>query len=300
MAGFGYTNPNTPPPTVPGGSWAWDALKGVWGFIKDNAGDILKTGASAVEGYMSSEDRAKALAEQKREYDQTLAARAAEAAEARRQADAQLAQRQAESKTGAEQFGRTTGDTEAQQAVRTETQLNKAPIADKAQALILSRMGVSPGAFQPRDFTQGLSNLSKPFTAPGAPVATSMQRAASSYTPGSGGVNTDVAKALLAKLVGSSGLNVQSSARPTAPPIVHPRGGEAIPLPPTPTYPISAGPPPVKPSVSMPGARFPSVTLPTEPTNPTGTADGPDAEPDTDADDPTTALLRRRMGAYAT
>ncbi len=258
-ANFGYTDPTRPPPNVDGGNWAWDAAKGVWNFIKGNAGDILGAAGSAIEGYMSSADRAKALAEQKAEF------------------EAQLKQRQAEAAQSAGQYGRTTGDSEAQAAVRAQTQLNTAPIADKAQALILARMGVSPGAFKPRDYTQSLSGLAKPNTAPGAAVATTMQNAASSYKPGQGGVNTDVLKALIAKLTGSSGITPPSTG----------------PIDPTGT----TMKPPVDPNSN------PIMPIDKGPVNPTtfkfGDGDGNDTEGTTDVDtDPADILKRKLVGAY--
>lgn len=231
------------PPTFGGSSGSggfWDAAGN---FIKNNAGDILSTAGNIAEGVMSSQDRAKQLAEQKREY------------------DANLAQRQAEAAQAGGQFGRTTGDTEAQAAVRAQTQLNTAPIADKAQALILARMGVSPGAFQPRDYTQGQASLTTPHAAPGANVATTMQNAAANYQPGQGGVDTSVLKALIAKMTGSSGLpsgTMGAGAPPTPPDGSHPPTGETV-IPPV--YPTTA-PPPVVPSTSRPTG--PGVTHPSQ------------------------------------
>ncbi len=188
-SGFGYNDPTKPPPAVEGGNWLWDAGKAAWGFIKDNAGSIANAAGSALQAYESEQQTKEKLAEQKAEF------------------EANLAQRQKEAETQAGQFGRTTGDTEAQNAVRAQTSLNTAPLADKAQALILARMGVSPGAFKPRDYTGGSAGF-RSMPAPGAAVATAMQKSAAGYKPGDGGVDTSVTKALLQKLIGSSGLNV--------------------------------------------------------------------------------------------
>lgn len=179
---YAYTDPTKPPPSQSGGNWVWDAAKAVWGFVKDNAGDILQTGASAVEGYMSSQDRAKALAEQARQFNESLK------------------QRQAEAAQSAGQFDRTAGNTEAQLAVQAQTALNKAPMADKAQALLLSRMGVSPGTFQPRDYTKGTGDLLRTPAPPSANVTQTMQKAAANYQPGHGGVNTATTAWLLNRM----------------------------------------------------------------------------------------------------
>lgn len=275
---YGYANPNSPPPKRDGGSWFWDAAKGFWGFIKDNAGDILSTAGSAAEAYMSSEDRAKALAEQARQYDESLKQRQAEY-------DRTLAEQQAARAQSGSQFERTTGDSEAQAAVRAQTQLNAAPIADKAQALALSRLGVSPGQFKPRDYTAGTNDLSRKFTAPGAPVANAMQQAASSYQPGQGGIDTSALKMLLAKMTGNA-----QPPQPTQPALpALPPGARPRPLPTVPTG--TAFPPPVAPPQTRVHTALPHSTLPARP-------DGADQEPDNDPDDPRSALLRR-MGAYA-
>lgn len=184
--GMRYTNPNSPPPEQDGGSWVWDFAKGAWDFIKGNAGDILQTGAGLIEGYMSSADRAKQLEELKRQF------------------DANLTQRQAEAATASGQFDRTTGNTEAQLAVQAQAGLNRAPVADKAQALLLSRMGVAPSTFQPRDYTKGTGDLLRNTPPPSAHVTQTMQQAANNYRPGDGGVNTSTTQWLLNRMRGSA------------------------------------------------------------------------------------------------
>jgi hypothetical protein len=178
-----------------GGGIDWGKiLSNVGSFVGDHAGDILKTGGAIAEGYMSSADRAKALAEQQAEFQQNLNERKAE-------------------------YGRTTGDAEAQQAVQDQAALNKAPIADKAQALILARMGHPSTTFQPRDYTKGLSQLNGQATGGPQDAMAAARSAAASYTPGSGGVDTSALEATLAKLRGSSGI------APQAPPATPPVGG---------------------------------------------------------------------------
>ncbi len=257
---YGYNDPTKPPPQTEGGNWAWDVAKGLWSFVKDNAGSLIGAAGNAVGAYESEKQTAAKLAEQKAEF------------------EANLKQRQAEEARAASQFGRTTGNEEAQAAVRAQTQLNKAPIADKAQALILARMGVSPGQFKPRDYTQGQASLTTPNAAPGANVASTMQHAASAYTPGSGGVNTDYLKALIAKMSGSSGLPTKPTT-PTEPPY-------------KPQFPINNGPPPVKPTIRPPVTPIqPPVDQPPDQPAPT---DNSDENPK----DPSTFLLRKMRPLY--
>ncbi len=243
----------SPPP----GAVSKDPATGGWldsvgNLIKDNLGNIISAGGAVLEGQQAAAQHAASLAEQKREF------------------EANLAQRQAESKQSADQFGRTTGDTEAQAAVRAETQLNKAPVADKAQALLLARMGVAPGQFKPRDYTQGTSRLGQPQAAPGANVATSMQNAAANYKPGQGGVDTSTLKMLLAKMTGSSGLKSPTTPTVTTPTLVKPKLG--------PTTGSTGGV-----ATNQPIAR-PSIATQPDPRDPGYL-------------DPTT-LLRRRMGGF--
>lgn len=142
------------------------------------AGDWLKAGGSAIGAGLSAYDAAQQRAQQKQQFEQTLA------------------QRQAE-------FNRTQADTEGQQAVAAETRLNKAPLADRAQAVLLQHM--APQAFRPRDITSGgTAALTTPAT--GTPDATGYGMAEQNYTPGQGGVNTDVLELLKKKLTQSAGL----------------------------------------------------------------------------------------------
>lgn len=290
-----------------GGGGFWDAAGN---FIKNNAGDVLKTGAAVAGGVLSAQQQAAQLAEQKRQYDDNLKQRQAEQATSGEQFGQTLAQRQAEQAASTGQFNRTTGDSEAQAAVRAETQLNKAPIADKAQALILARMGVAPGVFQPRDYTKGQASLVSPKAAPGAAVASAMQKAAAGYVSGQGGVKTDTLQMLLNKMK-AGGFSDPNA--PTTPPT------------PRPSLPISDGPPPVKPSTSVPTAptfpplpKFAPAATPSSPSmGPTITPGGqppevtnhqgqppsmPGDEPPANADptDPATQAILKRMGVYTT
>jgi hypothetical protein len=109
-----------------------------------------------------------------------------------------------------EQFERTQREKEAQAAVGAEQRLSRAPLADQAQALIKARTLAPPTAFQPRDFTSA-APITQSLTAPatGGPSRTlnAGAQAATDYQPGAGGVQTDVLKAYLQKMLGSSQLD---------------------------------------------------------------------------------------------
>lgn len=252
--------PSTGPTSKPSGngSWIWDAAKGIFKWVANNSGDILSTTGNLIEGYMSSEDRQKQLDELRRQFDENLK------------------QRQAEQAFANEQTERTTGNTEAQNAVRAQTMLNAAPIADKAQALALARLGVSPGAFQPRDFTRGAGDLTRGFTAPSANVASTMQSAAQNYTPGSGGYDTSAIRMLLARMQANQRSRPASTTVP----------------PPDPTEP----PNPTRPPIDRKKFVMTKPTFPT-PEQPD------DREPDDDTDDtgfrdPRSVVARRMGVAY--
>ncbi len=293
--GAGGSGGETPPPGAvkQDGNGNW--LDSLGNFISSNAGTLLGAGGAAIGAYESAQQTKDKLAQQNREFGVTSAQQAARDAEAKRQADANLAQRIAEAKTGSDQFGRTTGDTEAQAAVRAQTQLNKSPIADKAQALILARMGVSPGAFQPRDITRGVQELSRPSVAPGANVATTMQNAAANYKPGQGGINNDVLRGLITKMTGQSGLIPESPTGPAQPP------NPLIPRPPV--LPITPKLPPLQlpPTGGVEPPGPPKLALPPISTGGSdGAADdtggGQDQEPD--PTDPAEALKRKLRVSY--
>lgn len=144
-------------------------------------GDILKGAGAGIEAYTQQQDTAAQLAERKREFDQSQA------------------QQQA-------QYARSISNAESQQAAQLQSLVNRAPMADKAQSLLMSRMSAAPTAFKPRDYTQGLSNIQPGQTASGGPAdqMASAQTAAANYTPGSGGVNTDTYNLLLNRLKGNA------------------------------------------------------------------------------------------------
>lgn len=264
-----------------GGSWVWNAAKGIFEWAANNAGDILGTAGSLIEGYMSSQDRAKQLAELARQYDESLKQRQSEATTSNEQFGKTLAEQQANRLQSSSQFDRTTGDSEAQQAVRAQTQLNAAPIADKSQALLLARMGVTPGQFQGRDYTKGTSDLTRSPVAPSANVTSAMQAAAKGYKPGQGGVDTSVIKMLLEKMKGSA-FHPQT---PIVGPVDMPNEWRKR--------------PPERPTTPLPTRFQPPTPDAPPPSYPPAASDDPDHEPDRDADESYTSpgdIIKRRMG----
>lgn len=105
-----------------------------------------------------------------------------------------------------QQFNRTQGNLEGQQAVAVQNRLNTAPMADNAQYLLMSKLGVPPTAFKPRDYTQagGATNLTTPATGGAADQLAANQAASAKYTPGAGGVDTSALQLLLSKLKNSA------------------------------------------------------------------------------------------------
>ena len=92
-----------------------------------------------------------------------------------------------------------------QVAVNAETRLNRAPLADRAQAILMQHM--APSQFKPRDFTQNApiqQTLSTP--ASGMPSAEPERLAEQNYKAGDGKVSTDVLEMLKRKLTQSAGL----------------------------------------------------------------------------------------------
>lgn len=189
-----------------GGGWGWLGDAGGWlerqlGSI--DAGDWLSAGGAAIGGYMDAKQSAAALAQREAEFQRQLEQRKAEMGMSGEQFEKTLGQRQAEEATRSGEFDRTTGNSEAQLNVQAQTALNKAPMADKAQALLLSRMGAAPTAFKPRDWTAKLSNIEGEATGGPADSLAAGQRAAAAYTPGAGGVDTSALKLLQQRMLAS-------------------------------------------------------------------------------------------------
>lgn len=176
--GTGFAEQSMPTAGGPA-SRVWDSLKGK--FADTSFSDWLKAGGTLIGAGLNAYESAKARQQSQKQFEQTAAERAAE-------------------------FARTQGDQEAQLAVRAESALNKAPTLDKAQALILARMGAAPQSFHPRDYTQGTSALYTPASGGYAPTVDATASAARNYQPGQGGVDTTALEALKKKFMLSSGL----------------------------------------------------------------------------------------------
>lgn len=154
-----------------------------------DAGDVLTAGAAGVGTYYDAKQAAADREERARQFDELLH------------------QRQSESTAELDRFNRTQGNTEAQIGVQAQTALNKAPMADKATALLMSRMGAAPSTFAPRDWTQNVNNVRGSATGgPAADMATA-RTAAASYQPGQGGVDTSALQMLRDKMLGSAGMS---------------------------------------------------------------------------------------------
>lgn len=214
IAAGGAGTAGVPGAASAGGAAGW--LSKLLGGV--DGGDILSALGAGVGGYMDAQTAAKAIAEQKRQFDLGLGQRQAEAATSGSQFDRNFLEDQA-------RFGRTQGNTEAQLAVQAETALNKAPTADKAQALLLARMGVAPERFQPRDITRGVDQFRQGPSGGVGNVQAASAKAAAGYRPGQGGVDTAALKLLKQRMLASSApatATISPAQRPTSVPRLAP------------------------------------------------------------------------------
>lgn len=76
--------------------------------------------------------------------------------------------------------------------------INRAPMADKGQYLALNH--AAPTAFQPRDYTQGLTKVQGAPQGGAQAQLAANQAAANNYKPGAGGVDTDTMKLIMGRL----------------------------------------------------------------------------------------------------
>jgi hypothetical protein len=111
---------------------------------------------------------------------------------------ANYAQTEAQRKQQADEFAKTYGLQANQQGMQAASQLNRAPLADKAQFLAMN--SAAPTPFQPRDYTQGLNQLQQPAQGGAAAQLAANAAASSNYKPGAGGVDTSTLQAILARL----------------------------------------------------------------------------------------------------
>lgn len=124
--------------------------------------DLLKIGGSAAQGYANYSQNAQQLKQQ------------------------------------ADEFNKTYGLQQANTEAGLQSQLNRAPLADKGQYLALN--AAPPTPFHPRDYTQGLDQLRQPVSGGAAAQLAANAQAASNYAPGAGGVDTTTLQALLKRL----------------------------------------------------------------------------------------------------
>ncbi len=198
-------------------------------------GDILKFGGNLAGGigqYAMSESQLKQQAD---EFAKTLEEQKAIQA----QQDAQ--------------FQKTYGLSANNQMMGAQSQLNRAPLADKGQALALNMAAPTP--FQPRDYTQGGTNAIRGTPTGGAAAQVAANSAAAAnYKAGDGGVDTSVLKMILQRL----GAGPNGSATP--PTATGPNGGELYGPGGAPNVPTA---PPIAPAA--PGGTtpwFPGMLLP--------------------------------------
>lgn len=97
-----------------------------------------------------------------------------------------------------EKFGRTQQAEEGAMAVGLGRDLSTAPMRDQAMFMLQQRMGLSPGAFKPRDMFNESTSAATPEL--GGIDLEELKRRNAGYTPGKGGYNTDIQRLLLQKL----------------------------------------------------------------------------------------------------
>jgi hypothetical protein len=117
--------------------------------------------------------------------------------------------KQGEAEEDKNRYARDTATKEGQIAVGAQDRINRAPMADNAQALLMARMGGAPTTFAPRDFTrQGMSQATMQAPARGGPqdALASARTAAANYQPGQGGVDTSVLELLKKRMLANSGM----------------------------------------------------------------------------------------------
>lgn len=105
------------------------------------------------------------------------------------------------------QFGQTSNMNRQQQldqrmasASGVQEQLNRNPLRDRAMYMMQQRIGMVPGAVQPRDFTRGTMPGAGEASGGYAPVLNQMQTAAGQYRAGMGGMDPSAMQAQLAGL----------------------------------------------------------------------------------------------------
>ena len=108
-------------------------------------------------------------------------------------------QGQAANEENVNRFARTQGQDELKTAANAQNLLNRAPMADNAQALLMARMGGAPTTFAPRDYTRApmtAQTMAAPATGGPQDALASARTAAANYQPGQGGVDTSALEIL--------------------------------------------------------------------------------------------------------
>lgn len=186
---FSYqSTPDYGTSSMPGGMMGGGEDDGWWGNVTDwlgnlfgdiSGGDWLNAVGTGVGIYMDHQGQERNRATSDAQFRAGLAQRARE-------------------------FERTQGQREAQDAVRAESQLNRAPMADQAQALLMARMGVAPETFAPRDMTKGTDAFRAGSSGGPGNVTRGHQEAVRRYRPGDGGVRTEALEDYLERMRRSS------------------------------------------------------------------------------------------------
>lgn len=106
------------------------------------------------------------------------------------------------------EFNRTQGQSEGRDAVGYERQMGSSGMRDQIQHMLMARMGAPPQPFVPRvQGGQGGAAFARQSAQP-------MQAAAAGYTPGAGGVQTDVMQQVMQRM-GYGAPPRQATPRPT-------------------------------------------------------------------------------------
>lgn len=204
--------------------------------------------------------------------------------------EAQAQQQEAE-------FNRTTADTEGMDAASLQKSLNNAPLRDKAQALMLARLGAPATPFQPRDLTHGNTAVMNGAASGGiAPTMNAVSQAAQAYTPGSGGVNTSTDQTLVNRF-----LNPQQTTSSIPGGYTLPGGPQY----PASTTPVSTAPKSSDATTNSSIANAPTIsqsvtpstqTTPLTPLTSTAAATLPAPGMNAEEDDPNALLQSRLLG----
>lgn len=128
--------------------------------------------------------------------------------------------------------------------VGVEDRINAAPMRERANAMLMQRIGAPPPAFRPRDYTQGFGDIAAGRGPSGgaAPAIDAASAAAAAWKPtGTGYGDTSVQRALLQRLGGLAGVSTPGA--PVTPVSSTPATPAAPSNPATVTPPVTASSP---------------------------------------------------------